>query len=71
MQSPITLSPDGHATWTHQPGDSYAVTGITTTGKRFRFSTDRWPLASAINVYRGTYWLIRDGKRHKIQSRYN
>lgn len=71
MPSPFTHNPDGTVTWFHQPGDSYIVTGVTTSGKRFRFSTDRWPLASAINVYRGTYWLARDGRRHRISARYN
>ena len=71
MTSPLTHEPDGTVSWTHQPDDSYVGTGVTRAGKRFRFTTTKWPLASAINVYRGTYWLIRAGRRHKIQSRYN
>lgn len=70
MPSPISIS-DGIATWEPLPGDSYLVTGTTRSGKRFRFAAANWPLACAINVYRGTYWLIRDGRRYKIQSRYN
>lgn len=69
--SPLTIGPDGHVSWTPAPGDYYLVTGTTRAGKRFRFKTDRWLLALAINAYRGNYWLVRDGRRYRIQSRYN
>lgn len=70
MSSPISIS-DGIATWEPLPGDSYLVTGTTRSGKRFRFVTPNWHVAAAINVWRGTYWLQRDGRRYKIQSRFN
>jgi len=71
MPSPLTHNSDATVTWTHQPGDSYIVTGVTRAGKRFRFTTDRWPLASAINAWRGTYWLSRNGRRYRIATVYN
>ena len=71
MSHPITLLPNGAVSWVPAPGDSYLVTGRTRDGKRFRFVTPNWPVAAAINVWRGTYWLQRDGKRYKIQSRFN
>ena len=71
MPSPFTSTPDGQISWTHQPGDSYLVTGVTRAGKRFRFSSPHWAVASAINVWRGTYWLLRPGKRFRISSIYN
>jgi len=71
MSSPFTKLPDGAVSWIPAPGDSYLVTGKTRAGKRFRFATPHWSVASAINVWRGSYWLIRDNQRFLIQSRYN
>lgn len=71
MTSPFIHNPDSTVTWTHEPGDSYVVTGVDRAGKRFRFTTDRWPIASSINAWRGTYWLVRAGRRYRIQSRHN
>lgn len=70
MPSPFTSTPDGVA-WTHQPGDFYLVTGHTRSGKRFRFQTDKWPVASALNIYRGTKWLVRANRRFRILSIHN
>jgi hypothetical protein len=68
MQSPLTRSPNGAVVWTPTPGDFYLVTGKTRAGKRFRFQTDKWAVAQAINVWRGTKWLVRDDKRYVIQT---
>jgi hypothetical protein len=70
MQSPFTPTPDG-VTWTHQLGDIYLVTGHTSSGKRFRFQTDKWSVANALNIYCGTKWLVRNGKRFRILSIHN
>lgn len=57
--------------WTHQHGDQYKVTGTTVDGKKFSKVYSDWQTAQAINVYRGTKWLIRDGKSFVIQRIYN
>lgn len=71
MPHPIKRVADGIVTWDYCERDSYLVTGITRSGKRFRFACPKWSVAAAINVWRGTYWLQRDGRRYKIQSRFN
>jgi hypothetical protein len=58
-------------TWTHQEGDKYLVTGIDREGKRFYLLYNYWHVAKAINVWKGSRWLIRDGKRVLIQRIYN
>jgi hypothetical protein len=67
-QSPLSRSPNGAVVWTPAPGDLYLVTGKTRAGKRFRFQTPIWAVAQAINVWRGTKWLVRDNKRFIIQT---
>jgi hypothetical protein len=57
--------------WTHLDGDQYAVTGIDREGKKFSLLYPDWQTAQSINVWRGTKWLIRDGKRYVIQRIYN
>jgi hypothetical protein len=57
--------------WTHQEGDLYVVTGVLTNGKRFALTTHSWPHASGINLYRGSKWLYRGGKRRLIIRVYN
>ena len=72
MNSEIfTKNEHGFVEWTHEDGDSYIVTGTLTNKKRFRIKTTSWAHARAINVYRGSKWLVRDGKRYKIQSIFN
>ena len=59
-------------TWTHQEGDTYVITGRNVKGKRFApilFSNPN--LIRCYNVYRGTCWLVRDGKRIRVQTWYN
>ena len=58
-------------TWTERAGDKYLVTGVTVNGKRFKKFCANWHIAASINLYRGTKWLVRDGKRKKLQEVYN
>ena len=70
MKRPITTQ--GSATWwVNAPGDKYLVTGVDTAGKRFKKTFDNWFSAKAINVYRGSRWLLRGGRRWLIQRIYN
>lgn len=72
MNNPITYKNDGTAEWTHQDGDIYVVTGVDSRGKRFKpIHTTAWHWANGINLYRGTKWLKRDGKRYRIQRVWN
>ena len=44
--------------WMHRYGDTYVVTGVTITGKRFRLGPFKnWWHANSINLYRGSVWL--------------
>jgi hypothetical protein len=52
---------------THRVGDSYIVTGKTVRGKRFRINSDNLWHAMGINLYRGSVWQVRDGKRKLIK----
>jgi len=51
----------------HKKGDKYLVTGITVSGKRFRIKTDNPIHAFGINLYQGTVWLLRRGKRKMLK----
>ena len=64
------LSPTA-VSWTRREGDTYVVTGVDRAGKRFAIVTDRWLHAAGINLWRGSKWLLRDGKRHLITRVYN
>lgn len=64
-QSPITRTPNG-AEWTGQAGDRYLITGTDASGRRFRLVHDSWAWASGVNLYSGSRWLVRDGKRYLI-----
>jgi hypothetical protein len=57
--------------WTAMEGDQYLVTGIDRRGRRFRIATSNWLHAQGINVWRGSKWLVRAGRRHLIQRIYN
>jgi len=57
--------------WTHKKGDKYHVTGTDVRGKRFKIVTSNPIHADAINVYNGTLWGIRDGKRRIIRRIFN
>jgi hypothetical protein len=58
--------------WNHLPDDLYIVTGVLVNGQRFRAMVfESWQQADGINLYRGSKWLLRNGKRHLIQRIYN
>lgn len=52
--------------WLQEPGDKYVVTGVDTTGRRFSITCGSWFYARGVNVWRGTKWLKRDGRRSLI-----
>ena len=52
----------------------YHVTGVDVYGKRFKIVTDNRNSAihaMYINLYRGSVWLVEDGKRKLIKRVYN
>lgn len=53
--------------WEQLDGDAYLVTGLDRAGKRFRIKTSNWAHARGINVWRGSKWLVRAGKRYLVQ----
>jgi hypothetical protein len=57
---------DGQVSWSHMQGDHYVVTGVDRDGKRFRMTFDNWKNAHGINLWRGSKWLLRSGKRWLI-----
>lgn len=58
--------------FTHQKGDKYHVTGRLVNGKRFKpIITDSPHYALAINLYQGSVWQVRDGKRKLIKRVFN
>lgn len=69
--SPFTIRDDGRKQWRHQDGDYYLVTGVCTDGKRFTIQRSTWFTASCINLYRGSKWLVRGGKRYLIERVWN
>lgn len=69
--SPITRLPDGTATWVVQPGDKYVVTGVTRDGRRFRQTCGTWFQARCVNLWRGSKWLLRDGRRYLLSRTWN
>lgn len=64
--NPITRA-EGKATWAHQKGDTYIVTGRDREGRRVSRSFTSWGMASCINIWHGSKWLERDGRRWLIQ----
>ena len=66
MQKPVKIE-NGKAVWAACEGDSYLITGTDLRGKRFK-REGSWFTVSCINAYRGTRWLVRAGKRYKIQT---
>jgi hypothetical protein len=57
--------------FTHNKGDKYHVTGVCVDGKRFKRVTDNPHYALAINLYRGSVWQVRDGKRKLLKRVFN
>lgn len=68
---PIRLNEEGQKCWTHVQGDKYLITGVDVNGKRFRSVYDNWAFARGINLYRGSRWLLRGGKRFLITRVFN
>jgi hypothetical protein len=62
---------DGQKCWNHMGGDVFHVTGVDRDGKRFKIVTEDWNHASNINLWRGSRWLVRAGKRWLINRVYN
>ena len=58
----------GRVYWSEKPGDSYVITGQDRDGKRFRITSESWRYIQSINAWRGTRWLLRNGKKWKIQT---
>lgn len=65
----IQTNADGTKTWFHTAGDRYQVTGIDRNSRRFVKTYDNWFWARAINMWHGSRWLLRDGKRILISRR--
>jgi len=61
---------NGKAIWTHLEGDTYIATGVDRNGKRFK-RTGPWGFIGNINIWRGSKWLVRNGKRYLIQRAFN
>jgi hypothetical protein len=61
----------GKKNWVHIQGDVYVVTGIDCSRIRFQVFTQNWLHAKSINVFRGTRWLLRGGKRWMIERVFN
>lgn len=57
--------------FTHTTADSYLVTGVKTSGQRFTIATANPMHALGINLWRGSVWQVRDGKRTLVKRVYN
>mgnify|MGYP003109119744 CR=1 len=64
-ENPIVWN-NGQAEWCQEKGDSYRVTGVDRNGKRFAINCSSWSYARMINVWRGSKWLVRKGKKFRI-----
>lgn len=57
---------------TIQEGDKFIVTGLLyNSKKRFSNTYSTWSHARCINVWRGSKWLLRNGKRTLIERIWN
>lgn len=70
-RGPFTVMPNGTVTWVHRDTDRYAVTGVDVYGDRFSLTYSRYATAACINLYRGSRWLVRNGKRYLIDRVHN
>jgi len=52
-------------------GDKFIVTGVDVRGRRFKTTSDSYAHVRGINVWRGSKWLLRDGKRTLLERIYN
>ena len=51
--------------------DHWLVTGVDRRGKRFRIVTTSVRYAFGINLWRGSVWLVKGGKRKLIRRVWN
>jgi hypothetical protein len=51
--------------------DTYEVTGVDRSGKRFKHAYSSKFHAMGINLWRGSVWHVRDGKRKLIKRVFN
>lgn len=63
---PFYIDSNGRRYWNYVQGDRYEVTGVDTNGSRFKKTFSEWSYARGINLYRGSRWLVRGGKRWLI-----
>lgn len=68
---PEIIRKNGIAEWKAKPGDAYVVTGLDRRGRRFRLIFASWDIARMINVWRGSFWLLRNNRKYLIQRRFN
>lgn len=61
-------SENGYLQWNHLPTDQYMATGVDRNNKRFKIVSSSYDYIRSLNLWRGTKWLIRNGKRHRIQT---
>ena len=54
-----------------QKGDAFIITGVTRMGYRFRKRFSNFMQADSINLWRGSVWLLRDGKRTLLKRVWN
>lgn len=57
--------------WNEREGDRYVVTGTDHSGRRFKRIYNNWVVADCINIWNGSIWLLRDGKKHLITRKKN
>lgn len=49
----------------------YHITGLMTSGTRFKIVTSNYSHAMGINLWRGSVWKVLDGKRKLLKRVYN
>lgn len=50
-----------------RPSDTFIVTGVDVHNRRFVRHTSTYLMCKAINVYKGSRWLLRDNHRILIE----
>lgn len=67
IQNPDIIKENGQIYWTHKPTDSYLATGKDINGKQFKIASPNYNYVSRINIFNGSIWLVRNGKRIRIR----
>lgn len=62
---------NGYTQYNHLPTDTYMATGTDRNGKRFTIVSSSYDYIRCLNLWRGTKWLVRNGKRHRIETANN